>query len=145
MDYWNRMKTDNAEQGATFRKDNNKERNANIGSTEISLWFSPNTKKKNKTANSPKPDDIDQVFQAMNGAKKSILFLAFQPGTPSIIEEAANIQIAKPDLFIRGAATDLGAVETSSVTLFHRGLNDQVIVGAQELKDDFAYWMAEFL
>ena len=145
MDYWNRMKTDNAEQGATFRKDNNKERNANIGSTEISLWFSPNTKKKNKTANSPKPDDIDQVFQAMNGAKKSILFLAFQPGTPSIIEEAANIQIAKPDLFIRGAATDLGAVETSSVTLFHRGINDPVIVGAQELKDDFAYWMAELL
>jgi len=145
MDYWNRMKTDDAEQGATFRKDNNQERTAKIGGTDISLWFSPNTKAKNKTANSPLPDDIDQVFQAMNAATKSILFLAFQPGTPSIIEEVANIQIAKPDLFIRGAVTDLGAVESSSVTLFHRGINDPVIVGAQELKDDFSFWMAELL
>ncbi|MBK7359183.1 MAG: hypothetical protein IPI45_06245 [Saprospiraceae bacterium] len=145
MDYWNRMKTDDAEQGSKFRKDNNQERSVKIGNTEISLWFSPNTKAKNKTANSPMPDDIEQVFNAMNGAKKSILFLAFQPGTPSIINEAANVQISKPDLFIRGAATDLGAVESSSVTLFHRGINDPVIVGAQELKDDFAFWMAELL
>ena len=145
MDYWKRLKEDNAEQGLTFRAENNKERKVKIGKTEISLWFSPNTKAKNKTANSPKPDDIDKVFKAMNAAKKSILFLAFQPGTPSIIEEAANVQIAKPDLFIRGAATDLGAVETSNVTLFHRGINEPVIVGAQELKDDFAYWMAELL
>lgn len=145
MDYWTRMKADDAEQGATFRKGNNQERTAKIGNTEISLWFSPNTKAKNKTANSPKPNDIDEVFQLMNAATKSILFLAFQPGTPSIIEEAANVQIAKPNLFIRGAATDLGAVESSSVTLFHRGIKDPVIVGAQELKDDFAFWMAELL
>jgi len=145
MDYWNRMKTDDAEQGSKFRKDNNQELTAKIGSTKISLWFSPNTKAKNKTTNSPMPDDIAQVFQAMNAATKSILFLAFQPGTPSIIEEASNIQIANPDLFIRGAATDLNAVESSSVTLFHRGINDPVIVGAQELKDDFAFWMAELL
>lgn len=145
MDYWKRMKTDGAEQGATFRKVNNEERTAKIGNTEISLWFSPNTRAKNKTANSPIPDDIDQVFNLMNRATKSILFLAFQPGTPSIINEAANVQILKPGLFIRGAATDLGAVESSSVTLFHRGINDPVIVGAQELKDDFAFWMAELL
>lgn len=145
MDYWNRMKSDDAEQGATFRKDNNEERTAKIGNTEISLWFSPNTKAKNKTAKSPMPDDIEKVFKAMNDANKSILFLAFQPGTPSIIEEAANVQAAKPNLFIRGAATDLGAVETSSVTLFHRGTIDPVIVGAQELKDDFSFWMAEIL
>ncbi len=145
MDYWNRMKTDDAEQGANFRKHNNEERTAKIGTTEISLWFSPNTKAKNKTANSPLPDDVNQVFQAMNAATKSILFLAFQPGTPSIIEEAANVQIANPNLFIRGAATDLGAVESSSVTLFHRGIKDPVFVGAQQLKDDFAFWMAELL
>lgn len=145
LDYWHRMKTDDAEQGASFRKNNNKERTAKIGDTEISVWFSPNTKAKNKTANSALPDDMDQVFKAMNAATKSILFLAFQPGTPSIIEEAANVQIANPDLFIRGAATDLGSVESSSVTLFHRGINEPVFVGAQELKDDFSFWMAELL
>jgi len=145
MDYWKRLKKDDAEQGAQFRKDNNKVRTATIGNTEISLWFSPNTKAKNKTPKSPKPNDIDHVFKAMNAATKSIVFLAFQPGTPSIIEEAASIQIAKPDLFIRGAATDLEAVNSSTVTLFHRGINEPVVVGAQELKDDFAYWMAELL
>ena len=139
MEYWNRLKDDGAEQSTEFRKENNSERTALVDTANVSLWFSPNTKTKNKTANSPIPDDIDQVFKAMNAAKKSILFLAFQPGTPSIIEEAANVQILKPDLFIRGAATDLDAVETSSVTLFHRGINDPVIVGAQELKDDLCF------
>jgi phosphatidylserine/phosphatidylglycerophosphate/cardiolipin synthase-like enzyme len=145
FDYWNRMKEDDAKQGAQFRKDNNRELTAKVDGTDITLWFSPNTEAQNKTAKSPRPNDIAKVFDVMNSAKKSILFLAFQPGTPGIIDEAANIQLQKPNLFIRGAATDLEAVEASGVTLFHRGVHDPVIVGAQELKDDFAYWMAELL
>ncbi len=145
LDYWKRMKTDDAAQGKGFRSKNDKKRTAKIGSTKISLWFSPNTKAQNKTAGSPMPNDVKQVFDAMNKAKKSILFLAFQPGTPSIIDKAAEVQIKKRNLFIRGAATDLGAVEASSVTLFHRGISDPVIVGAQELKDDFSFWMSELL
>ena len=145
MDYWNRLRIDNSEQGSQFREENNHERTATVDNTNISLWFSPNTKTKNKTANSPIPDDLQQVFNLMHNAKKSILFLAFQPGTPSIIDEAANVQIKNEKLFIRGAATDLDAIESSSVTLFHRGISDPVFVGAQELKDDFAYWMAELL
>jgi phosphatidylserine/phosphatidylglycerophosphate/cardiolipin synthase-like enzyme len=145
MDYWKALKTDKAEQSSKFRKANNSPRKAQVDGSDVTLWFSPNTQAKNKTANSPIPSDMQEVFGLMQAAKKSILFLAFQPGTPSIINQAADIQIDKPDLFIRGAATDLNAVEQSNVTLFHRGINDPVIVGAQELKDDFAFWMAELL
>jgi len=145
MDFWNRLKDDDSKQEIQFRNENNKQRKVTIGDTKISLWFSPNTKQKNKTANSKLPEDMKEVFEAMEGAIKSLLFLSFQPGNPSIIEKAAEIQIANPDLFIRGAATDLEAVENSNVTLFHRGIKDPVIVGALELKDDFAFWMAELL
>nr|WP_315203243.1 phospholipase D-like domain-containing protein [uncultured Flavobacterium sp.] len=145
MDYWKRMKIDGADQGQQFRKDNNKVRTANVDNAKVDIWFSPNTKAENKTPTSPAPEDLKSVFSLMNGAQKSILFLAFQPGNPSIIEQAANIQINNPNLFIRGAATDLESVNSNNVTLFHRGINDPVIVGAQELKDDFAYWMAELL
>lgn len=145
MDYWQRMKTDGAAQGQIFRKDNNKVRTAKIGGTDIDIWFSPNTKAENKSPTSPAPEDLKSVFSLMQNAQKSILFLAFQPGSPSIIEQAAGIQINKPDLFIRGAATDLESVNSNNVTLFHRGIKDPVIVGAQELKDDFAFWMAELL
>lgn len=145
MDYWRALKEDKAEQSTEFREANNSARKVEIDGSDVTLWFSPNTRAKNKTANSPLPSDMADVFGLMQAATKSILFLAFQPGTPSIINMAADIQINKPDLFIRGAATDLNAVAQSNVTLFHRGINDPVIVGAQELKDDFAFWMAELL
>lgn len=145
LDYWNRLKDDDGTQEADFRKQNNTKLSAKIISTDISLWFSPNTKAKNKTSKSKAPSDIAEVFALMNSAKKSILFLAFQPGTPSIIDEAANIQESKPDLFIRGAATDLEAVDNFGVTLYHRGVYEPVVVGAQALQDDFAYWMSELL
>jgi len=52
LDYWKKLKADKAQQDTKFRKNNNKNRIVNINSTQISLWFSPNTIAKNKTANS---------------------------------------------------------------------------------------------
>jgi phosphatidylserine/phosphatidylglycerophosphate/cardiolipin synthase-like enzyme len=145
LDYWERLKEDDAEQGTEFRKDNNKVRSATVDGAEISLWFSPNTKQKNKTSKSTCPNDMQEVFDVMEGAKKSILFLAFQPGTPSILQKIEEIQIDNPDLFIRGAATDIKAVDDTNIHLFHRGVKSPTIVGAKALQEDFSYWMTELL
>jgi phosphatidylserine/phosphatidylglycerophosphate/cardiolipin synthase-like enzyme len=145
LDYWKRLKDDEAEQGAEFRKENNSVCSVKVDGAEISLWFSPNTKQKNKTAKSGCPKDMQEVFDVMEGAKKSILFLAFQPGTPSIIQKIEEIQLENEDLFIRGAATDLKAVDDTNIHLFHRGVRSPVIVGAKALQDDFSYWMTELL
>jgi phosphatidylserine/phosphatidylglycerophosphate/cardiolipin synthase-like enzyme len=145
IEYWKRLKDDGDEQATDFRAENNSQRKAAIGDIDISLWFSPNTKAKNKSSKSKIPGDLKEVFDAIEGAEKSILFLAFQPGIPSILEKTSEVQTQKPDLFIRGAATDIKAVESNQVYLFHRGVKDPVIVGAREIKYDFSYWMAELL
>lgn len=145
LDYWKRLKDDDAEQGSEFRKENNHVRKTTVDGAEISLWFSPNTKQKNKTSKSKCPNDMQEVFDVMEGAKKSILFLAFQPGTPSILQKIEEIQIDNPDLFIRGAATDIKAVDDTNIHLFHRGVKSPTIVGAKALQEDFSYWMTELL
>lgn len=145
LDYWKRLLDDDAEQGSEFRQENNHSLKASVDGADVTLWFSPNTKQKNKTSKSKCPKDMQEVFDVIEGAKKSILFLAFQPGTPSIIQKIEEVQIDNPDLFIRGAATDLKAVDDTNINLFHRGVRSPVIVGTRALQDDFSYWMAELL
>ena len=60
---------------------------------------------------SPTPPDMKDVFAAMAQAKQAIIFLVFQPGSPSIVEYAAACENAKPGLLIYGAATDPNASE----------------------------------
>ena len=82
----------------------------------------------------------------MKGAKRSILFLVFQPGSPSIVEQAANIGDERPDLFIRGAATDPKAVNSFNVILQHRaGETPDEFVVASAINDQFAFWQKELL
>ena len=83
------------------------------GSATVDIWFSPNTPSarasgKNKT-NEAVPPDLAEVFSIIHGAQEAILFLAFQPGSPSIVGEIAKAQLANPSLFVRGALTDGGA------------------------------------
>ena len=52
-----------------------------------------------------RPPDLDEVFKMIAGAQQAILFLAFQPGWPSIVNAIAEAQKAKPSLFVRGAVT----------------------------------------
>ena len=149
MDYWNRIKDDNSAQGAAFRSENNQEHSvkADGGKTEISLWFAPNTKQKTKPANAATPGDMKAAFDAIQGAKDSILFLVFQPGTPSVVEEASKAQDANPALFVHGAATDPGAVHDYSTHLFHRtgAQTDTDVVAAAAINDQFGYWEKELL
>lgn len=123
LEYWNRLKDDTnppgedgrAEQSADFRDDNAKKR-APIpledGSGEIDLWFSPNTphaRSSRPGKDEEAPPDLAEVFDIIAGARQAIIFLAFQPGSPSIIDAIADAQKARPSLFVRGAVTASGA------------------------------------
>lgn len=118
-DYWQRLKDDTvppgnngkAEQGPALREADNKGLptiTLEDNSGTVDLWFSPNTLK--RRASKPGPDeavppDLQMVFDAIAGAKQAILFLVFEPGSPSIINAITDALKAKPSLFVRGAVT----------------------------------------
>jgi len=148
-DYWDRLLADDAAQGTAFRATNNTPHSVKLdgGKTDLSLWFSPNTRQKNKPKDPTTPKDLEAVYGIMAEAKKSILFLAFQPGSPSIFDEAGKLLYASSGLFVRGAVTDPGAVDDFNVALYHRSgaAPDAIVVAATEVKDQFAYWQKELL
>ena len=119
LDYWNRLKDDTnppgeggkAEQSKDFRGENGR-KPAPIaledGSCEVDLWFSPNTpharaSKPGKSEDAP--PDLAEVFDIIASARQAIIFLAFEPGSPSIVDAIAEAQKARPSLFVRGAVT----------------------------------------
>lgn len=159
-DYWNRLKKDTTDangnanqlQSVGFRQENNQPNKVALldGVTNITVWFSPNTKNKTKSANSPAPSDVQEVFDIMSGAQQAILFLAFQPGTPSIINHAAECQNNNPDLFVRGAVTDPKAADEFNTDLYHRSGDKKDgtvrdIVPASKITDQFSFWQKELL
>lgn len=160
-DFWLRLKDDTlnnkSKQGAEMRTEDAKPYSANIETAVAEYWFSPNTKSKSKPKidknvdinDDPRtPPDLKEVFELMDSAKKSILFLVFQPGFPSIIDKALEIQRKNKSIFIRGAATDVKAVADYNTELYH-GDSSQPdlydVVAASNIKDDFAYWEKELL
>jgi phosphatidylserine/phosphatidylglycerophosphate/cardiolipin synthase-like enzyme len=147
LDYWKRLQADEGAQTTTFRADNNQVHAVGTPDSDIELWFSPNTRLKSKPSNAATPKDMEAVFSAMKQAKEAILFLVFQPGTPSIVEQAAALQDANPRLFVHGAATDPHAVGDYSTHLFHRtaAQTDTDVVSAAAINDQFGYWERELL
>lgn len=157
FDYWNRLLNDtkksSSKQAKALREDNQKfygDVNA------MKVWFSPNTDKAGKPKPAPNlnintdpncPLDVKDIFQHMGQAKKSILFLEFQPGYPSVFDKALEIQKKNPKIFVRGAATDAKAVGNYNTALFHgKNQPDQYnIVAASAIKDKYAYWEQELL
>jgi len=95
---------------------------------------------------------MKDVFAAMAQAKHAIIFLVFQPGSPSIVEYAAACENAKPGLLIYGAATDPNANEDYKTLLIHRNTknteivrDDTDVVSASGVNTQFAYWQKELL
>lgn len=153
--YWNRLRSDE-KQGPELRaSDASPGAQIEIDGADATVWFSPNTPKsrvRSKKGQKKKPEatppDLSEVFQLMQAAKQSILFLVFQPGMPSIVQEAANIGNANPRLFIRGAATDPKAVNSFDVLLQHRAgqkPDEFQMVAASAIGDQFAFWQKELL
>jgi phosphatidylserine/phosphatidylglycerophosphate/cardiolipin synthase-like enzyme len=122
-DYWNRPKQDTdpqggggkAKQSSAFRAANTKKLKPiplEDGSGVVELWFSPNTpharaSKPGKSGDPP--PDLAEVFDIIANAQQAIIFLAFEPGRPSIVDAIAEAQKARPSLFVRGAVTASGA------------------------------------
>jgi len=119
MDYWNALKADvdaaHGKQGdlqsqtlrgfAHGNNDSSVNKPISLGNgVTVEVMFSPNTKGK-LSKNPDTPNDMGRVFELMDGAKQAVLFLAFDPGNNSILDEAGKLLKEKPDLFVRGALT----------------------------------------
>ena len=148
LDYWKMIRSEDGKQSSAFRRvnrDSPVDAVVDGGATGIRVWFSPNTDRKTKPAESPeRPVDLEEVFDAITEAKYGVLFLAFIPGSPSILDAVRSVQLAKPDLFVRGALTDVPTAETY-VDLYHRdgGQADARVVPAVAIPDAFGSWQAE--
>lgn len=154
--YWKRLKDDTPAQGTSRQGPDLRESDMHAGATDVatdegttSVWFSPNTPKARVSRPGPDeavPPDLAEVFDLMDHAEEAIIFLEFEPGTPSVVDHAAKIGNEKPHLFIRGAITDPKAVGVFNTTLIHRPGEDPVeVVAASAISDQFGYWQKELL
>ncbi|HLH10682.1 MAG TPA: phospholipase D-like domain-containing protein [Methylovirgula sp.] len=143
-DYWDRLKSDTdppgtdgqAQQSHAFRLENAKPIPTialEDASGSVDLWFSPNTPKarsRSHGANETLPPDLAEVFEIIGKAQQAILFLAFEPGSPSIINAVADALRAKPSLFVRGAVTAAHA-SGAFYTQIHDGVSHSKSKGSQ--------------
>jgi len=119
MDYWNALKADvdaahgdeKKLQSKTLRNFAHANNASSIakpidlgGGVKVEVMFSPNTPGK-LTKNPDAPNDMQRVFDLINGARQAVLFLAFDPGNNSILDAAGKALAKNPDLFVRGALT----------------------------------------
>jgi phosphatidylserine/phosphatidylglycerophosphate/cardiolipin synthase-like enzyme len=175
LDYWNRLRDDTrppgengrAQQGSALR-DADATQASEIaledGSGTVRLWFSPNTpharSSKPKASEDP-PPDLAEVFDAIAKAQQAVVFLAFEPGRPSIIDAIADALKAKPTLFVRGAVTARDASGEFYIGIHGAGAGttkppkhqsgdpplpqDYRVIAAQGVnaKDAFGQWEAE--
>jgi hypothetical protein len=148
--YWKRLGDDTEAaggearelQGSVLRKANRTPVDVQLGDgTPVRVWFSPNTAQKNNWKDSEAPVDLAEVFGLIKGAKQAVLFLAFQPGSPSILDAVAGAQAANPDLFVRGAVTDPKAADDFKTQLFHLSgaKPDATVVPATAITDQFSF------
>lgn len=162
-DYWGRLKTDTVESRAAQpvsdgNVDDGPQREAlrtfnrthpartEVDGAAITAWFSPNTQAYAKSTASKPPVDMAEVFEAIAGAKQGILYLLFEPGTPSVAGAIAQAKKDNPALFVRGAATSKSPKQQFDTVLFHRDApNPDIVTTAKEVQDDFGYWTRELL
>jgi len=132
MDYWNALSKDElahekdvksfqaaplrtfAGTGKDFSLD------ASPQKSTLTSYFSPSTPKsrsKKRGPSEPSPVDMKDLRQRVLGAKSAVLFLAFIPGTPSIVDFASQAQRANKDLFVRGCVTSPDAAGEFYYTL----------------------------
>jgi phosphatidylserine/phosphatidylglycerophosphate/cardiolipin synthase-like enzyme len=123
---------------------------------EIDIWFSPNTDKKTK----PKvitpeaiPVDMNEVFDLIKGAKKQLLFLLFNPGTPSIVDYIVKSAIeakshGKP-IFVRGAVSDAQMAKKVTTNIISKDAtlppDKYQVTGVAAIPGKFSYWETELL
>ena len=137
LDYWNKLKTDelaHAKNGKSFqaaplRSFDGKRRDLTLDAkapkddpttpSTLTSYFSPNTPKQrsSKKTGELEPIDMKDLETRVKDANHAVLFLAFIPGTPSIVDFASAAQRAKKDLFVRGCVTSPDAAGEFYYTL----------------------------
>jgi phosphatidylserine/phosphatidylglycerophosphate/cardiolipin synthase-like enzyme len=138
IDYWAALKADcdaargekNKLQSKTLRDFDHTNNAGSIsgpidlgGGVTVEVMFSPNTPHK-LSKNPDTPNDMGRVFELMDGARQAILFLAFDPGNNSILNEAGKMLAKNPDLFVRGALTSPQRATQFSQSLHAGGASD---------------------
>ena len=152
MSYWNQLVSDAALHPSqqtglrTWCADNPVR--ATVDGASVTIWFSPNTGKKTKGPETP--PDLAEVFALIEGAKKGILFLAFNPGSPSCMEKiqqkAEAMRTADEAFYVRGAVTDPSPLGLFTTFLTKRNATitpDVLVSGVAGVPDDFGFWEKE--
>ena len=117
---------------------------------KMKVWFSPNTTRLN-TSKAEDPADMLEVFDIIDKARSIVLFLLFNPGSPSIIERIREREKAAADagkmLYVRGAISDAKTAREGAVRVYSRSakVGNRVITGVAGVPDDFGYWEKELL
>ncbi|AKZ63350.1 hypothetical protein F506_12320 [Herbaspirillum hiltneri N3] len=117
FDYWNQLAADTEAAGDTAKSlqgsrlrtwDAKSKLLKQADGSTVTSWFSPNTPKaRGRTrATEVRPPDMEEVAALIAGAQHAVLFLAFYPGTPSIVNWVAEAQKANAALFVRGCVTN---------------------------------------
>jgi phosphatidylserine/phosphatidylglycerophosphate/cardiolipin synthase-like enzyme len=156
--YWKKLRADSVSaegpgelQSATFREFNRKARKpVPLGKDQgtIRAWFAPGTKQKSKPKEPPAPADLSEVFELIENAERGVLFLAFIPGSPSIVTKLREVYTQKAEdgerLFVRGAATSPDPAATFKVDLFHRTMRaDARVTSVAGISDPVSIWEKE--
>lgn len=153
LEYWNLLLDDSAEQAAPLREaDASPPPDFDLGNDagSVRVWFSPNTRTKQKPKDAPTPPDMADVFERIRNARDGVLFLVFNPGTPSILSEikavAEQREAEGKQFFVRGAISD----DKVSGEYATRVYNDSVlaapnrlITGIGGIPDHFSFWQKE--
>ncbi len=154
-EYWDELlkdtKSNKSNQGPALRQwalGNSKTHPLPQNGGSVTLWFSPNTQK--RTKGDATPADVEEVYQAIRNAATGVLFLVFNPGSPSIVKEiketAQKRKVEGKYLFVRGAISDAATAKASAVRIFSRSIlkaPDVLITGVGGVPDDFGYWVEE--
>ena len=129
--------------GDALMESNNQAKTGSAGKTgKWTTWFT-------RTAGGP---EMDEVTELINGAKKAILFLMFEPGTSGLLQVIqARLSPASStydkDLYVHGVVNTLKPdTQTESVEVVHAGANTPFeldIVQPEGVQKDFAGWAKE--
>ncbi len=163
MDYWQKLLADTDKKGKalqgqplrTWCRDNGVDLKLKP-STDLGLWYSPNTVKKSKPkkiTSAAVPVDMKEVYNLIAKAKGQLYYLVFNPGTPSIVDEVRTKALAakkagKP-IFVRGAVSDakIGKAVTTNIISKDATLppDKYKVTPVAAIPGLFSYWEKELL
>lgn len=96
---------------------------------------------------------MDEIFGLINNAKKQILYLLFNPGSPSIIDQVVKVakeskSKGKP-IFVRGAVSDAKIARSVTTNVISKDAtlppDKYQVTGVAAIPGSFSYWEQELL